>query len=80
MEEVPSQKPSSTKEAKPIEESLLLMPSQPKFARLKPSVITGVARTADWGIFEVRLSINRRGDGRSGTVVKMSWGADKLNF
>lgn len=32
------------------------------------------------GIFEVKLSINQRGDGRSGTVVRMSWGADTLHF
>ena len=76
---MPSQKPNSTEEAK-LMEGFFFMPAQPEFAQLKSAVLTGVARTEDWGVFEVKLSIKRRGDGRSGTVVKMSWGADKLNF
>lgn len=79
MEEMLSQKPNSTEEAKLIE-AAFFMPSQPKFAPLWSSFITRIARTADWGIFEVKFSINRRGDGKPGTVVKMSEAADALNF
>lgn len=47
-------------------EALFFMPSQPKFAQLKSSFNTCTASTEDGGVFEVRLSINTMGNGRSG--------------
>lgn len=76
---MPSQKPNSTEAAKSIE-ALFFRPSKPKFAWLKSAFISCIARTADQDILEVKLSITRRGDGRSGAVVKTRWGADTLNF
>lgn len=79
MEEMPSQKPNSTEEATLIE-ALFFKPSKLKFAWLKSAFISRIARTADQDILEVKLSITKKGDGRSGAVVKMRWGADTLNF
>lgn len=79
LQETPSQKPNGMGEAG-VMAVLLFRPSQPRFARVKSSFVTCIARTEARGIFEVNLSINKRGNGRSGAVVKMRWGADTLHF
>lgn len=79
MEARLSQKPNSTEEAKLIE-GLFFMPSQPKFTTWKSSCIIRIARTEAWGTCEVKFSINKRADGRPGTLVTISGAADALAF
>lgn len=53
-------------------EALFFNPSQPKFAQLRSSFNAFTARTAEGCIFEVKLSITKRSNWRSGAMVKMS--------